>query len=165
MSDVEIVDAEPVFDVVPYTGEAITVRDMSDEQLAALIDDAKDFAQVQLSPFQRGLKDEALRRMDEAAARGERSAWTFRAGPWKVEGESPDRTDYDVDETKRVLLDLATRGLIDEAAVKTVIVPKGWQVSKSGIKQLTKLGGEVKEALEACAHPSTRPRNLSVSRA
>jgi hypothetical protein len=161
-----IVDDEtvPRVAVVPYTGEAVVLADMTSAQLAQALDDARVFEQSRLRAFKRELQNEVLRRMDAAAARGEQAAWTVREGEWKLTGESPDRTDYEVDVLRSVLESLAHARLIAPDAIGEVIVPSGWKVAKRPLAQLTKLGGAVKDAITSCERPVTRPRNVTVTR-
>ena len=162
----EVIDGElvPETAVVPYTGEAIVLADTTDAQLAQALDDARLFEQSRLRAFKRELQDELLRRMDAAAARGEQGAWTIRDGDWKLTGDSPDRTDYNIDELRAVLASLVEAGLIGEHLIREVIVPSGWKVAKRPLAQLSKLGGVVKDAIKSCEQPVTRPRNVAVTR-
>ncbi|MGA2926512.1 MAG: hypothetical protein ABSG43_11045 [Solirubrobacteraceae bacterium] len=84
--------------VVPYSGEALVLAEMTAAQLGEAIDDARLFEQSRLCAFKRELQDEVLRRMDGAAAGGKQGAWTIRDGDWKLTGDSPDRSDYNVEE-------------------------------------------------------------------
>lgn len=169
---VEVVDATPVFDVVPYTGralanedgEAVTLTQLTDAQLAAVIDEAKEFALAQLTPFQRAAKDEALRRMDGRAAAGEDGAWTIHAGEWKLTGDSPDRTEYPVDDLRTVLKGLADAKLIDAAAIDKVIVVDKYKVAKRPLTQLLKVSQTVKDAILAVERPVEKSRNVTVTR-
>jgi hypothetical protein len=162
----EVVTGElaPAIAVVPYTGEAIVLADITDAQLAQAIDDARLFEQSRLRAFKRELQDEVLRRMDAAAAQGAQGAWTVRDGEWKLTGDSPDRTEYDLDELRGVLQSLVHAGLISEDVVDEVIVPSGWKVAKRPLAQLAKLGGVVKDAIKSCELPDTRPRKVTVTR-
>lgn len=162
----EVIDGElvPETAVVPYTGEAIVLADTTDAQLAQALDDARLFEQSRLRAFKRELQDELLRRMDAAAARGAQGAWTIRDGEWKLTGDSPDRTEYDLDELRGVLQSLVYAGLISEDVLGEVIVPSGWKVAKRPLAQLAKLGGVVKDAIKSCELPDSRPRNVTVTR-
>jgi hypothetical protein len=162
----ELVDGElvPETAVVPYTGEAIVLADTTDAQLAQALEDARLFEQSRLRTFKRELQDELLRRMDTAAARGAQGAWTIRDGQWKLTGDSPDRTDYDLNELRGALQSLVYAGLISEDVLGEVIVPSGWKVAKRPLAQLAKLGGVVKDAIKSCQLPDSRPRNVTVTR-
>ena len=81
MSNSEIVDGEPVFAVVPITGEQLALRDLEDVELAGLLDDVREFEQARLRVYKRQLQDELLRRFDQ------RACWTIRADGWKVSGD------------------------------------------------------------------------------
>lgn len=162
----EIVNGEVVPDYlpVPYSpGEIVSPRDLTDEQLAEVINEAKDFKMIGLALFERGMKNEALRRMDERAARGERGAWTIHVEGYKLEGDSPNQTEYDVDRLKAALEALVNQGMLGQEAINRVIVPSGWKVAKRALSQLVKLPG-VKEVVDTCEVPSTRPRNVRVTR-
>jgi hypothetical protein len=152
----EVIDGELVCEtaVVSYTGEALVPAEMTDAQLAEALDDARLFEQSQLRAFKRALQDEVLRRMDLAGAQGARGAWTIHDGEWKLTGDSPDRSDYEVEELRAVLHSLADAGLIDSSAIGEVIVPSGWKVAKRPLAQLSKLGGVVKDAIRSCERPS-----------
>ena len=163
----EVIDGElvPETAVVPYTGEAIVLSYTTDAQLAQALDDARLFEQSRLRAFKRELQDELLRRMDAAAARGEQGAWTIRDGEWKLTGDSPDRTEYDLEELRGALrVARLCAGLISEDVLGEVIVPSGWKVAKRPLAQLAKLGGVVKDAIKSCELPVTRPRNVTVTR-
>ncbi|MGA2928718.1 MAG: hypothetical protein ABSG43_22560 [Solirubrobacteraceae bacterium] len=161
-----VLDGEglPALVVVPYTGEALVLAEMTAAQLAEAIDDARLFEQSRLRAFKRELQNEVLRRMDGAAAGGQQGAWTIRDGDWKLTGDSPDRSDYNVDELRTVLRSLAEAGLIGERAIGEAIVPSGWKVARRPLAQLTKLGGTVKDAIVSCEQPVTRPRTVTVTR-
>jgi hypothetical protein len=103
--------------------------------------------------------------MDGAAACGEPGTWTIRDGDWKLCGDSPDRTDYNLDQLRAVLEALTHAGLISQDAIDEVIVPAGWKVAKRPLAQLAKLGGVVKDAIASCEQPVTRPRNVTVTTA
>ncbi len=165
-SEPEIVDGEyiPAYLPVPYSsGEVISPRDLTNEQLAEALDTTKLFKMTDLAPFERGLKDEALRRMDARAASGEAGAWTMRVEGYKLEGDSPNQTDYDVDRLKAALEDLVAEGKLGQEAIDKVIVPSGWKIAKRALSQLAKLPG-VKEVVDACEVPVTRPRNVRVNK-
>ncbi|MGA2014173.1 MAG: hypothetical protein ABSH51_27060 [Solirubrobacteraceae bacterium] len=162
----EVIDGDPVaaLTVIPYTGEAIVPSDMTVAEIAQALDDARLFEQSRLRAFKRELQDEVLRRMDDAAARGQAGAWTIRDGDWKLCGDSPDRSDYHLDQLRGVLASLTHAGLISQSAVGEVIVPAGWKVARRPLAQLAKLGGVVKDAIASCEQPVTRPRAVTVTR-
>ena len=170
--EIEVVDAELApaeFAVVPVTpgaGEALTLRDVPLRQLAAAIDEIREWKRVQLAAFERQLNTEALRRMDERAAQGVKNAWTITTDDYKLSGDSPARTDpIDPDEARVVLDDLVDDGLLDAAVIVRVVKQKEpeYTVDRAGWNALKKLSPAVKTALEAVERPSTKPRAVRVS--
>jgi hypothetical protein len=151
------------YEVVPYTGEAIELATATDEQLAQLLDQVKEWKRAQLAAFEGAVRDEILHRMDTLAKGGVPGAWTLRAGRYKLTGSSPGQTEYDLSAVRAVLKSLVKTGDITDDAAKKVIVPKGERVSVSAVNQLRKLGGLVDETLGACKVPVTRPRSVSVT--
>lgn len=162
----EVLDGEVVepTTVVPYTGEALALPDMSYEQLGKLLDNARVFERSVLSAFKQEVQDEILARMDAAAKEGAAGAWTVHAeGGVKLSGDSPNRTDYEVDTVRRALKQLVAEGEIKEDVIATVIVPERYKVAKRQLTQLLKLGGRVAEVLKECEQPVTRPRRVTVT--
>lgn len=151
------------YTMVPYTGEAIELASASDEQLARLLDEVKEWERAQLAAFKGAIKDEILHRMDNLAKNGVAGAWTIHAGQYKLSGSSPGQTEYDLASVKRVLKSLVATGDITQDAAALAVVPKGERVSVSAVNQLRKLGGLVDEALAGCKVPVTKPRGVSVS--
>ena len=143
------------FAVVPYTGEAIALNAMGDQQLAALLDEIREFTYEHLAGFKRDVQDEILRRMDANAE------WTLRTGEWKLTGDSPARTEFDVNELRAALL---VAGCSDELLAKAIVPKTEWVVSRSGLNSLRKLPG-LAAAIESCERPTTRQRAVRVSRA
>ena len=164
--DIEVIDGEVVTEtaVVPYTGEALTLLDMSYIQLAQVLDDAKRFEQEALGPFKREVREEVLRRMDDAAAEGIDGAWTVRAGDgWKLEGDSPNQSDYDVQLLRATLAGLMRDGHVKQEMIDKIIVPASWKVAKRRLAQLLKLGNPaVTEAVRGCER--IKNRSVRVSR-
>lgn len=157
--NVEVVDGEivPEFAIVPYTGEALDLPALNYTQLAEALDEAGRFEREALRGFKSIVREEVLNRMDEAAACGEDGAWTVRAeGGWKLEGDGPDKTGYDVNLLRTKLEVLRDAGKIKQEAIDKVIVPERWKVAKRPLSQLLKLGGEVAEAIRECEHPERR---------
>lgn len=148
--------------VVPFTGEALQLADLSYEQLAEVLASCRDWEREQLQSFKADVQAEVLRRMDERAATGETGAWTIREGDWKLTGDSPDRTEYPVDELREALAELAEDGLISPAAVDKVIVPSGWKVAKRALTQLMKIPG-VADRVREVERPVDRPRRVTVT--
>lgn len=164
----EVVDGEVVetgMAVVPYTGEALALPEMTEEQLAVVLDAARQFERMQMRDFKKVVQAEILGRMDRRAASGEDGAWTIHAeGGWTLQGDSPDRTEYPVDELRKALEKLAAAGLIERAAIGNVIVPERYKVAKRKLDQLLKMGGVVKDTIEAVKQPVTRDRAVRVTK-
>lgn len=162
----EVVDGEVVDEsvaVVPYTGELLSLREMSFEQLGRVLDEAREFETVTLRGFKREVGDEILERMDANAADGVEGAWTVHEGGYKLSGDSPNQTEYNLAKLKEKLGELVERGVIKQEAVNKVIVPSGWKVAKRPLVQLAKLGGEIKAAIDECEETGTKPRRVQVS--
>jgi len=157
----EVADGEVVYAVVPYTGEALVLRELPNEQLARLLDGARDFERAELRQFKQEVQDEILRRMDREAS------WTVHAeNGWKLSGKSPGGVEYDVDALRKVLAELLVEDRITAVAVEKAVKakPVEYTVQKAGVNALLKLGGHVQQAIEACQVPSSKPRYVSVSR-
>lgn len=149
--------------VQPYTGEVLDLAGLSFAQLGELLDSCREWERAHLAAFKHDVQGEILRRMDERAATGQPGAWTIRAGDYKLAGDSPDRTEYPLDETRRELESLVRDGLLTEDAIERVIVPTGYKIARRPLSQLLKLGGEVKARLEAVERPVERPRRVTVT--
>ena len=158
--NIEVVDAEPVIGeivAVPWTGEALALTQLTDRQLAEVLDEVREFEAARLRTFKRQVQDEALWRMDAAAS------WTIHTeGGFKLTGDSPARTDIDVDELRAALEDIDVPSSLIEKAIKPK--PIEYVVSRAGLNALRKLGGEVATAIAECERPSTKPRSVRVSR-
>lgn len=154
----EVVDGEvvPELAVVPYSGEALELADMTFDQLAAVLDAARQFEQVDMRTFKGQVQEEVLRRMDANALEGVTGAWTVHVDDWTIQGDSPNKTEYPVDAVKRVLKALVDEGKIGQPAMDTIIVPERYKVAKRALEQLLKLGGEVAERIKAVEQPVTR---------
>lgn len=140
----------------PMTGEALELS-ASEEDLAAAFDAAKEM-ESRLKEYRGQISSELLRRMDAEAT------WTLRAGSYKMEGESPDRFDYDAEKLLPELTALVKAGKITPGAAHDALErPKApLKAKKRGINALLKLGGEVKEAIERCKVPVEKSRSVSV---
>ena len=135
------------------TGEIIDL-DASTGELGRQLDSIATIKR-QLDPARSAISVELLQRMDRAAK------WTQEEDGVKVSSPSPNQMVYDPVQLASTLTTLVSSGAIDEEAARDCIemVPK---VKKAGINAVLKLGGQVEEAVKACATPSTRPRTVKV---
>lgn len=147
MTDPEIIEevtGEVVDEVavVPYTGEALQLKDLPDEKLAQILDEAKVFEYETLRSFKGRVQAELLRRMDEKAE------WTIHVPGYTLEGDSPERSEVDVKALQRELKALVDEGhLTQEVADKATREKKEIVVDRRGLKAVLKLGGEVRKRL------------------
>lgn len=142
---------------MPATGEAVAL-DGPTEDLAAHMADIRQL-ESELREAKALIANEVMQRMDRDAL------WTQRVGPWEVKGESPERVEYDPEALSKTLDDLLEMGAISlgaaDAALEEVTT---YKPRVRGLNALIKLGGEVKERIEACQRPVDKPRRLSVKR-
>lgn len=143
--------------LIPGSGEVVSLDDATD-QLAGHRLWLKDMAEA-MRDASRVIDNELLRRADKAVT------YTYRGGGLEVTMDGPDRKVYDAEPLRADLLELAGRGVIDEAAVeKAVKVETTYKAMASGIKALKKLGGAVVEAIERHESENPRPRQVRVAR-
>lgn len=143
----------------PATGEVIDLAGASDGQLAESLASVRDY-ESRLRTFKSEVSDELTRRLDKLCK------WTLEVDGFKVVGQSPNRTDYDVEQLGHALSGLMASGVISEEAAKAAVEAEvKLKVKKAGINALLKLGGEVAEAVKACEVPVTTPRRISVKEA
>lgn len=160
----EVIDGELVTStaMIPHTGELLDLGSMSYEQLGAVLDDARQFEKGPFAEFKRAVTAEILGRMDARAAEGEDGAWTIHAEGMEITGDSPNRTEYDLNQLREALKQLVADGKISQAAADKCIVPERWKVAKRALQQTAKVSPEVKAAIDACEQPSTQPRYVTV---
>lgn len=146
--------------VVPWTGEVLELEDLSTERIAGLLDETRVFEYDRLRAFKRQLQDALLAVMDT------RAEWTLHLPDGTtVSGDSPSRIDVDVDLLIKALERLVIAGTLSEdAAEKALRFREIIEPSASGLKALKKLGGTVAAEIEACEHPSTKPRAVRITR-
>lgn len=145
--------------LVPWTGELVALANATDEQLAELLEQAREIEQDALRQLKRAVQEEILSRMDREAC------WTVHAGRVTLTGDSPNRSDWDVERLRKTLRSLTRSGAISSAAATKAVRRKVvYEASVSGVNALLKLGGTVAERLEECRVPSSRPRGVRVSR-
>ena len=151
--------AEAVTNIIaaPHTGEALALRNLSDEQLAQVLDEAAEWERARWRTFRRDLQDEALRRMDAVAC------WTLHTeGGWKLEGDSPARTEIGVSALREAL---TTAGASAEQLARAIKPPKPAPdvVDRRGVNALRKLP-HLADAIERVEVPSSKPRQVRVTR-
>ena len=136
--------SDPVPD--PITGELLDLAEFTDNELAALIDKARD---------QRSRLNETVNTASEVLHdRMDRSRlWTIDAGEWKISGQSDEpRAVWDADRLQLVLLDLVGTGVLDaDAADRAINVTVTRTVAASGVKALLKspaLAASIEECRE-----------------
>lgn len=156
MTDTSIVtqsDAPVVLN--PATGELVPL-DSPTDVLAQYLAGVREFEDG-LRSAKRQVADELLQRMDHEGT------WTVHLPGITVEGDGPGRVMYDAEELHRRLDDLVDHGHISAAARdKAVEVVTTYKAKAAGVKALHKLGDEVAEAIDACSHPSEKPRQVRV---
>lgn len=159
-SDVEVVDGEVAYEIVPWTGEALPqVKDMSTDQIADMLDQARAFERGPLGDFKQALTDEALVRLDRQAK------WTAHLeNGLTLSSRSPDQVEYDVPALMVALEHLVESDLISRDAADSAIREKvTYEPAAAVVKALKKLGGQVTDAVEACERPSSKPRSVRVT--
>jgi len=137
--------------VHPATGAQLLLS-APDEQLVAWLHETRD-VESKMRELKGLITREVYARLDS------RAKWSATWGGYKVKGESPEpTTEYDGQELAKTLRRLVRRKLIDaEAAAAACEKVTTWKPKKNGINALLKLGGEVKEAIDAIA--SVKPRD------
>lgn len=142
---------------VPGTGEVVDLAGPTDD-LARVLAEIREHEQ-ELRTLKSILAEEVHRRMDTEAK------WTQRTEHFEVKGESPERVEYDPEALSKTLDDLLEVGAISlgaaDAALEEVTT---YKPRVRGLNALIKLGGEVRERVEACQRPVDKPRRLSVKR-
>jgi len=129
---------------LPRSGEVLNLTG-SDEHLVTAFDELREF-EAEVKTVRTAVADELRRRLDRSAL------WTRHVGRFKVSAPSPEpKTEYDVDRLRDALAEMVGEGLIDqEAASKALKRDVSYTPVIAGIKALKKLGGDVKDAIEAC---------------
>jgi hypothetical protein len=142
--------------VTPLTGEVVDLATAEGADLADALHRVR-VLEADLRAFKRAVADELLRRMDREAS------WTLRVPHFEVNGDGPNRTDYDGRELRAALLGLAAEGHITaEAAESGVRVETSYVPVKGRLAALRKLGGVVAERIAACERPSEAARLVRV---
>lgn len=174
---VEVVDGEVVPEValVPWTGEALALPDLTDEQIAQLLDETRQFERARLTLFKRDVQDEILKRMDAA------TEWTMHTDSYDLSGDSPNRTEFDGGELKDALDQLVDAELLtpqqrDKALICKLELPGvpdedllarakkvEYVASRSGLNALKRLGGVVEVTIKSCERKNEKPRAVRVT--
>jgi hypothetical protein len=144
--------------VNPRTGEVLGLLEADDGELGEYIEAVRDWEHM-AKVAKRVVSAELHRRMDSEAR------WTMHAGPLTIQGESPDRVEWDAAELRPLLRALVAEELISadaaQAALKREVV---FTVSKRGVNALRKIGGAVKARIDAIGHEPGKPRAIKLSR-
>jgi hypothetical protein len=159
--------SDPGTDVAPVTGKEVLLDpatgetlalDAPTERLAQWLDETRDLEQ-RIRSAKRVAYDELLRRMDA------RASWTVREGGYELTAPSPGRVEYDPAALYEALHDCVAAGMIEEGAAEAALeAVVTYKPKARGIQALLKLGGPVRDAINACAHPVEAPRNVRVKR-
>ena len=155
---------DPHLAVVPYSHEAISLREVPTQKLGEALLEARNFEREGMTPFKRLVQDEVIRRADELVRTGEQDSWTLHLDGIDLVCDTPDRTEWDVQELRGVLTRLVDEGEIEEHWLERIIVPDGYKVAKRELQRLVRLGGPAAEALKGIERPVARPRSVRVSR-
>lgn len=154
----ELQPTSPILLMHPHTGEALDLGAES-ARLAEWLDTVRDLERT-IREQKTLVAAELHRRMDLAAS------WTLRDGEWEIRGESPDRTDYAVEELRKALSELVSRGEITQQAANAAVTEViSYRPAKRGINALLKLGGHIADAIKTCEMEKTQARRISLSRA
>jgi hypothetical protein len=153
MTDIVRTDARPV--ITPLTGEVVLL-DSPTDTLADWLHRIRQ-AEADIRDAKRTVTLELLDRMDREAR------WTARIGGFEIKGDGPGAVDYDAERLRTELHLLVQAGEITETAMdEAVEIVQTYKAKARGINALRKLGGRVAAAIDACAHPSTRDRRVTV---
>lgn len=146
--------------IVPGTGELVSL-DAPTDTLADAYDRVADLER-QLRDARGALRGELLARMDRELVR------KHQAGDFELECEAPDQRDYDPDELAPVLATLVADEKISQRAMDAALEravsfkPRKRELAK--LLASPQLTDADRAAVEACAHPRTRERRLTVRR-
>lgn len=147
--------------VVPATGELLDLDGPTDVLADAVARIAS--LETDLRDARSALRGELLRRMDTANVR------SFDAGPYKLEAEAPNQSDYDAQDLAPVLAELVVNGKIAQeamdAALERVVSHKPRKRELDRLLTSPTLSDEDRAAIQACAKPRTRERRLTVKAA
>lgn len=144
--------------VHPSTGEVIPL-DASDATLAEWLDAVREWERL-AKQAKAHVYAEVLRRMDNELQ------WTRPAGDFKLVGQSPSRTEYDLEALEDALRPLVVDGTLSPDQVAQAIVTETKQkVSVAGVNRLAKLGPRVAEAIKSAERPVDGDRRVQVRRA
>jgi hypothetical protein len=100
--------------VVPHTGEAISLKDVSLASIAEVVQSITD-VEADLKSAKRTLADEVSARLD---VYGKRSA---EVDGWRLEVNAPTEREWDLDELRATLAELVEEGTITEGKAKACI--------------------------------------------
>lgn len=141
----------------PTTGEIVAL-DAPTDVLAEHILDVRDLEGA-LRSHKAAVTRELLNRMDTAAT------WTVKANRLKVAGVSPFEEVYDGEALWNGLHSIARDvGLAPESIEAAITEERVYKVSKRGLNQLRKLGGEVAKIIDRCKTEQPRKyRRVTVS--
>lgn len=153
----ENADRVRLFD--PATGEELDLPTVTTDQLAEMRAYIRDLEE-DLRLAKQALDAEVIDRMDKAAH------WTWNGKGYRLSAPSPAPvTKYDAPELYERLSVLAAKGVISwEALGEAVARVWDYKPRVAGINRLRKLGGEVAEAIDACATEVDRPRRVTLGR-
>lgn len=158
--------------VNPLTMEIVPLDGTIDE-LAAVIDGYAEFTRL-AQEARKLVGEELIRRMDRAGT------WTHRAGEFEITAPSPTAGTevFDPEKVREAVKALLADDLIDpEAGLSACAIavtlevgadsPRDGtiKVKKRGLEALRKMGGKVREAIDACAiEKEPPPRTATVKR-
>ena len=125
------------------TGELIDLAEVSTDRLGAFLASTREL-ESELRAAKAEVSREVHRRMDAEAK------WTVRAGPYKLSGQSPDRSEYDGEELARALRRLVRRGVPIRTPTYLVGEHLIWGAT-------ARIVGELLARLDGHAQPSKRP--------
>lgn len=154
----ESADVVRLFD--PATGEEVDPHTATTDKLAELRDALRDYDETAKMAKKR-IDTVLLSRMDAEAQ------WTVRVNGFKLTAPSPEpEVQYDGEALYEALARLAADGAISWDAVAEAVERKTvYRPVKAKLSKLRKLGGAVREAIDAHAEEVDRDRRVRVSRA
>lgn len=144
----------------PATGEELDLPTAPTDQLAEMRAYIRDLEE-DLKLAKQALDAEVIDRMDREAR------WSWNGKGYRLSAPSPAPvTTYDAEELYERLSVLAAKGVISwEALGEAVARVWDYKPRVAGINRLRKLGGEVAEAIDACATEVERVRRVTLGRA
>lgn len=145
--------------VNPATGQVLNLLEADHADLGEYVEAVRDW-EAMARVAKRVVSAELHRRMDRAAK------WSLAGrGGLTIQGESPERVEWDAAELRRLLRDLVAEELISEGAARAALKREVvFTPSKRGINALRKIGGDVKARIDAIAHEPGKPRSIKLSR-